>query len=257
MTAKILVLDIETFPNIAYVWKFWKENVGAKQVLHHSQIASFACKWLNEPEVFYFDRFHLETEKALLELLNEFLDHADIVVAHNGDRFDLPTIAGRSIVLGLQPPSPFKTIDTRLSSRKLFNFPSNSLEYLGNVFDVEKKDNHKKFPGFELWAECLKGNAEAWDEMKVYNIQDVITLEQVYLKMRPYINNHPHVTIFDEPKETDAITCPKCGGIHTNRRGFSYTNTGKYQRFTCLDCGGWARTRYTELNRNVKLLRNA
>lgn len=29
-----------------------------------------------------------------------------------------------------------------------------------------KKLNHSKFPGMELWRECLKGNSEAWTEME-------------------------------------------------------------------------------------------
>ena len=33
MPPKILILDVETFPNTAYVWRFFKENIGAKQVI--------------------------------------------------------------------------------------------------------------------------------------------------------------------------------------------------------------------------------
>lgn len=249
----ILILDIETSPNIAYVWRFFKENVGAKQVLEHTTIMSFAAKWLGEHQTFYIDAYK-NTELQILEHLNALLDVADIVVAHNGNKFDLPTIAGRSLVLGLKPPSPFKSIDTCLVARYEFNFPSNSLEYLSGIFGVDKKDNHKKFPGFELWAECLKGNKEAWDEMREYNIQDVITLEQVYLKMRPYMKRHPNVAVFEESND---IHCPKCGSIHVNYRGYTFTNVGKYRKFVCTSCGGWGRSRYTELAKNVNLIGNA
>lgn len=254
MTPRILILDIETAPNVAYVWKFWKENVGAKQVLEHSNIMSFACKWLGEPETYYTDAQY-NSEVVVLEQLLEFLNAADIVIAHNGDKFDLPTIQGRALVLGLKPPSPYKTIDTVRVARYEFNFPSNSLEYLSLILGVEKKDGHKNFPGFELWAECLKGNPAAWEEMRLYNIQDVITLEQVYLKMRPYMRRHPNVAVFEE--ENGQLACPKCGSHHTQRRGFTFTNTGKYQRFVCNGCGGWSRTRYTELKKNSNLLGNA
>lgn len=253
MKPRILILDIETFPNVAHVWRFFKENVGAKQVLEHSTIASFAYKWLGEDGVVYFDAQHQSEKKLLKELLG-VLDAADIVVAHNGNKFDLPTIQGRAMVVGLKPPSPYKTIDTLLVARYEFNFPANSLEYLAILLECAPKLAHKKFPGFELWNECMKGNAEAWEEMKTYNIQDVKTLEEVYLKMKPWMKRHPNVAVYEE---TDELVCPKCGSRHINRRGFAYTNTGKYQRFVCNGCGGWARTRYTELNKNVNLLGNA
>lgn len=239
---RILLLDIETAPNIAYVWKFFKENVSAKQVLEHSTILSFACKWLGEDEIHYFDAWRFE-EKTLLSILNGFLDKADIVVAHNGDSFDMPTIRGRSLVYGLTPPSPYKTIDTKLIARAEFNFASVSLEYLADVLGCTPKQRHVKFPGFELWKECLKGNPEAWDELETYNKADIITLEEVYLRMRPWSRRHPSVSI---DQEDDRPLCPKCGSDHVQFRGFVTTNTQKYRKFQCQNCGGWSRSRYSE-----------
>jgi len=246
--ARILVLDIETAPNIAYVWRFFKENVGAKQVLEHTEIMSFAYKWLGEKEVTYYDTQFTE-EKNILPFLMEALDAADIVVAHNGNKFDLPTIQGRALVAGLRPPSPYKTVDTLLVARYEFNFPSNSLEYLSGVLGVDKKDSHKNFPGFELWSECLKRNPAAWEEMKVYNIQDVDTLEQVYLKMRPWMRKHPNVGVFDEQP---VPVCPNCGSPHIQFRGYAHTSVSKFRRFVCNDCGSWARTRFNVLDKDVR-----
>lgn len=249
--AKILVLDIETAPNIAYVWRFFKENVGAKQVLEHTEIMSFSYKWLGDPTIYYYDK-QFCTEAVLLEPLMEALDDADIVVAHNGAKFDLPTIQGRALVAGFKPPSPYKIVDTVLVARYEFNFPSNSLEYLSGILGVDKKDGHKNFPGFELWAECLKGNPEAWAEMKTYNIQDIVTLEQIYLKMRPWMRRHPNVGVYDDK---DHAVCPKCGSDHIHYRGYAHTNVGRYHRFQCNDCGGWGRHRETiypkELRKNL------
>ena len=240
---KILILDIETFPNTAFVWRFWKENVGAKQVVEHSTIASFAYKWLGEPYVGYFDTQNMSEKKLLKELLN-VLEEADIVVAHNGAKFDLPTIQGRAMVLGLKPPSPYKIVDTLLAARYEFNFPANSLEYLANVFGVVGKGGHKLFPGFELWEQCMKNNPKAWEEMEEYNKQDVVTLEQVYLKMRPWMRRHPNVAIF---MAEDRPLCPKCGSADIQLRGSYATNTYKYRKFRCNGCGGWSRSRYNEL----------
>lgn len=240
----ILILDIETAPKVAYVWRFFKENVGAKQVLEHGHIMSFAAKWLGSNDIIYKEN-RTEDDTNLVKSLISLFDTADIVVAHNGVGFDFPQVMGRALVNGMVPPSPYKVVDTLKVARKEFGFPSNSLEYLAIVLgDKKQKSSHKKFPGFELWLECLRGNEEAWAEMKAYNIQDVETLEEIYLKMRPYMRHHPNVAVFQD--NTDAIQCPKCGGVHLQWRGYAYTNVGKYRRFQCNDCGGWGRTRYTE-----------
>lgn len=246
--AKILLLDVETSPNLAWVWRFYKENVGAKQVLEHTTIMSFAYKWLGEDGVYYESAQH-QSELSLLKKVINVLDLADIVVAHNGNKFDLPTIQGRSLVVGLKPPSPYKTVDTYLVAKYEFNFPSNSLEYLSIILECSPKDSHKEFPGFTLWSECLKGNPKAWKEMQYYNIQDVRTLEEVYLKMRPWMRRHPNVAVFGESEKP---LCPKCGSSHVHSRGYTTTNLYKYKRYQCQQCGGWSRTRFNEYSSDKK-----
>jgi len=242
LKAKVLIIDLETAPKQAYVWRFFKENVGAKQVLGHGYIMSFAYKWLGDKEVSYHET-RTEDDGQLCMELAFVLDQADVVVAHNAERFDLPTARARMLVNGLRPPSPYKVVDTLKVAKKEFLFPSNSLEYLAKVLKCAPKLAHKKFPGFELWAECIKGNEAAWQEMKEYNIQDVDTLEEIYLRMRPWATNHPNIGVFEEQ---DRPICPKCGSAHVQLRGFTVTNVGKYQKFQCQGCGGWARTRFTE-----------
>lgn len=250
--ARILILDIETSPNIAYVWRFFKENIGAKQVLENTKMLSFAAKWLGDDKVYYQD-VQYGDEKQMLSILFGLLDEADIVVAHNGDKFDLPHIQGRGLVLGLKPPAPYKTVDTVKVARYEFNFPSNSLEYLATVLGLEnRKDGHKKFPGFELWIGVLANDPEAWEEMREYNIQDILVLEELYLKMRPWMKRHPNVGVYDDGEKP---VCPKCGSDHIHFRGFAHTNVGRYHRFQCNDCGGWGRTRLSvypnELRKNL------
>lgn len=244
---KILILDIETAPKLAYVWRFFKENISPKQVKEHGHIMSFAAKWLGSEEVLYYENRETDDD-ALLSSLSQLMDEADAVVAHNGRDFDMKQIRARALVNGLKPLSPVKIIDTKIIAKKEFGFPSNSLEYLSKVLNLKnQKKSHAKFPGFELWQECLRGNPDAWAEMREYNIQDVLALEELYLLLRPWDTQHPNVTIYAE--DNSQVACPKCGGFHLQRRGFAYTNVGKYQRFQCTDCGGWGRTRYSEVGK--------
>ena len=241
---KVLILDIETAPNLAYVWRFFKENVSPKQVVENSTLLSYCAKWLGEDQVFYDDCREDLDELGLVLGLAALLDEADVIVAHNGVRFDVPKINTACLRNGVVPPSPFKQVDTFQVAKKKFKFDSNKLEHIADHLELPmKKLAHKKFPGFELWLECLRGNNEAWEEMKEYNINDVLVLEQLYLRLRPWVDNHPNAGVI---LEEDVPVCPKCGSKHLQKRGYSYTTTGKYQRFRCNDCGGWGRSRFTE-----------
>ena len=242
---RILILDIETAPNLAYVWGFFKEHIAPKQVLEDCSILSWSAKWLGDKDIMYADT-QQSSELDILTDLCYFLDKADIVIGHNLKRFDMPKIRGRCLVNGISLPSPYKEIDTYTTARRAFGFDRNTLAEIARMLGVEAKGDHKKFPGFELWSECLKGNNAAWKDMKKYNKQDVLVTEQVYLKIRPYITNHPAVTVHGEIED---ICCPKCGADEgfQERRGYAYTNVGKYQRYKCNHCGGWHRGRKTIL----------
>lgn len=244
---KIATLDIETSPIVAYVWSLWKQNVGLNQIVTDWSILSFCYKWLDQKAVVYHDcagQENVRDDSNLLALLWEFLDEADIVIAQNGVAFDVKKITARFIQSGMPPPSPFKVVDTMLEAKKLARFTSNRLAWLSDVLTDTPKSEHKKFPGFELWTECLADNPEAWAEMKKYNIVDVKATEKVYLALRPYITGHPNVAAYDD--EETLTRCPKCGSDDLQSRGVALTQTGKYRRWCCNACGGWARARYTE-----------
>lgn len=254
----ILYLDIETAPKLAYVWQFFKAMIGAKQVKEHGHIMSFSAIWNDDDDaniLYYENRTQDDTD--IVAKLIRLLDEADIVIGHNVEAFDVATINGRALTLGIRPPSPYKIVDTYKVAKKEFKFESNSLEYLTTVLPIRhKKLSHAKFPGFELWLACMSGIEEAWREMKEYNINDTLAVRDVYKQMRPWIRNHPNMAVFDEVEEH---VCPACGSKHLHSRGFAYTNVGKYKRFHCQSCGKWSRTRFSERNKDTarSLLTNA
>lgn len=233
---KILIFDIETAPNLAWVWGKWKQNISSGQFVEKSYIMSFAAKWLHSDEVIYIDNRHND-DRELVKTLYNLLDEADVVVAHNGDKFDLPTVIGRGVVHGFKPPSPYHSVDTLKVSRKKFRFLSNSLADLCQELGLPLKGDHKKFSGFSLWVQCLKQNEEAWQEMKEYNIQDIYSLEALYLRLLPYISNHPNVGEYNE-------SCPSCGSLDLQKRGVYKAKSGlSYQRFCCSSCGSWSKSK--------------
>jgi hypothetical protein len=259
---KIVTLDIETAPLQSYHWGMWQQNINLSSIQDEWTILSFSAKWLHEPakKIIYRDtggrgpdkvRDDLDLLKDLWDILNE----ADIVITQNGISFDIKKINSRMLMNNFPPYSPIKTIDTKVVAKKHFSFTSNKLQWMSEHLTRTKKSEHKSFPGFELWSECLKDNPRAWAEMKKYNCIDTLSTEELYLKMRPWIEGHPSISNYSD-KET--IACPKCDSNNVVLRGYCTTQTGKYKRYVCKDCGGWSRTRFSlnTKNKSRSLLSN-
>lgn len=246
MTAKIFLFDIETAPLTANCWSMWKQNIGWNQLIEDWYMLTWAGKWLGEDNIL-FDSNHLhgdpKDDEAICASLHACLDEADIVVAHNGNRFDIKKVNARFIGHGMEPPSPYRKVDTLLEARKNFAFTSNRLDALGDTLGFGRKIDTG---GFSLWTRCMSGEIEAFEEMVEYNIQDIALLESVYLKLRPWMQQHPNVNVFDDD---ETPRCPKCGGTHLNYRGYATTQMARYHRFQCMDCGGWGRDRVHMLDK--------
>lgn len=232
----ILIYDIETTPNLGYVWGKWQQDV--IQFKSQWELLCFSYKWLGDKQVNVLGR-DVGSEKDLVLHLHEAFNLADVVIAHNGDQFDQKMMNAKFIEYGLNPPSPYKSIDTKKVAKRYFRFTSNKLDDIGDLLGVGRK---LQTGGFELWLGCMQNDPKAWKKMKQYNKQDVVLLEQIYLKLRPWIDNHPSVALIDG----EMHSCPKCGSDKLQSRGYRYTKVAKQRRYQCMNCGGWCQGRYTE-----------
>lgn len=233
---KILLLDIETAPNVAYVWGLFKENIPLQRLVDSGYVLCWAAKWYGEDNVM-FDSVYQSRPKKMLQRIHKLLEEADAVVHYNGTRFDIPTLNKEFLLNRMTPPSAYRHIDLLTTARGRFRFVSNKLDYVAQALGVGKKHKHQ---GFELWIKCMNRDSDAWKEMEEYNKQDVVLLESVYDIFRPWIRNHPNVALYNGNGDN---SCPSCGSDHVVRRGFSYTTTGRYQRYRCGTCGHWSRDR--------------
>lgn len=231
---KILLLDIETAPNVAHVWGLFQQNIGINQLIDSSFVMCWSAKWLGEEEIF-FDSFVKNTPRRMLKKIHRLLEEADVVITFNGNRFDLPTLNKEFLIYGFPPPAKPQQIDLLKVARKQFRFPSNKLDYVAKSLGVGEKVKHA---GHELWIQCLNKDEHAWEIMEEYNKQDVRILEAVYQRLLPWIPNHPNHGLY-----SDLMVCPNCGSDSLVRRGFTYTSAGKYQRYQCSGCGSWCKDR--------------
>jgi len=249
---KVLIYDIETAPILSYVWGLWDNNVALNQIASDWHILSWSAKWLGDPasKVMYMDQRNsknIEDDRDILKHIWSLLDEADIVITQNGKSFDQKKLNARFIMHGFQPPSSYKHIDTKLLAQKHFGFTSLKLEYMtGKLCTKYKKLKHAKYPGFEMWRECMSGNISAWKEMERYNKRDVLALEELYTKLIPW-DNSINFALYDE---STASNC-KCGGSFV-KNGFYYTTVGKYQRYKCKKCGSESRDRQNLLSEEKK-----
>jgi hypothetical protein len=200
----------------------------------------FAAKWLGGkmethalPDFKSYKRGS-ENDLLLVTELWKLLDEADVVIAHNGDQFDIKKANARFTFYNLPPPSPYKTIDTLKVARRYFNFTSNKLDDLGKHLGYGRKLVHT---GFNLWKGCMTGDPEAWKKMIAYNKRDVVLLEQIYLHFRPWIVGHPNVAVLSEKPES----CPNCGSSNIHQRGTGINKSGTYIRYQCMTCKAWSK----------------
>lgn len=249
---KILILDTETAPLEAYVFGLWKQNIAWDHTIAQWFMLCWSAKWLFSNEILTDcvtgEEALKEDDSRIMTTLWELIDKADIVVAHNAKGADIPWLNTRFILNGLTPPKPYFIIDTLDIARRQFAFSSNKLDALAGYFGIE----HKMDTDFNLWKRCKHGDDKALAYMQEYNMKDVDILEEIFLKIRPWIKNYPNANNFIN---SNIPICATCGSenIEELKGQYYYTSVGKYSLYRCRDCGAITRGRYNlRLPRNIK-----
>ena len=235
---KIILFDIETslmkvasfglkndfiqHTNILQDWSIicacWKE-LGVKKIESVSVI--------DDPKRFKKDS---TDDYFVVNSLREMLLQADILIGHNLNSFDVKKLNARIIYNGMKPVPPVKTIDTLREARKIAKFTSNRLDYLGKFLGVGGKLSTEG----GLWLRTLNNDSSAIKSMVVYCKRDVQVLEDVYLKLRPFMINHPNIA------DVYTLHCPKCNcsDITKHKPRVSASGIVK-QQYQCKGCFGY------------------
>jgi hypothetical protein len=247
---RILLFDIETAPLEVYVWHLWKNVVSPGMVIKDRSMLSWSAKWLFSDKIFgevvsAKEAFNRE-DSSILSGLWTLLNDADIVIAHNGNGFDVKISNARFALNGINPPMPYRTIDTLLAARRVFNVSSFKLDDLNAYFGLDMKMEHE---GMSLWRKCVNHDTEALRTMLKYNKRDVVILEELYLKIRPWIRAHPNLGLYID---TDKEVCTNCGNDSLNWAGYYYTPAGRYRSFRCDSCKAIGRSRVSDLDKETR-----
>jgi hypothetical protein len=237
---RIILWDIETTQNLVAVFQLKNNDwINPDNIIRERYIVSACWKVLGESKVhsvsvlddpkLYAKDPH--NDLHVVKTLHKVLSEADVIIAHNGDAYDIKFTEARMLIQGLSPLPPLTKIDTLKAARDRFMFNANNLNYLGKVLGCGEKVHTE--PG--LWLRVLNGDKNAIKAMVAYNKQDVVLLEKVFLKLQPYIANHINRQLYGE------VGCPRCASHKVQSRGVHRAISNVYQRYQCQDCGGWFR----------------
>lgn len=204
-----------------------------------SYITHFGYKWLEEKRIYCKDltdfksfKTDIYNERELLEFISKLFLQADHLVGHYATKFDRRYLNAKFLQYGL-PPIPsgaeLKQSDTCLLARQHLKLSSNRLDNVAQFLKMPMK-RKKNWP--DDWIKMTKGDKEAFKRVKTYCIGDIVTLENVYKKLRTLSLNSPNLS-----HTTNTAVCPACGSSHYFKNG-SVSFKGKIrQRYVCRDCG--------------------
>jgi len=221
---KILFFDIESIGVNAL-----KADLG--------RVVCFGYKWQGQKEAHVVTMTKSELkhfdDKPLLEKISKLYIEAELTVAHYGSVFDRRFLQGRLLINNLPPWPMTKMRDTCMIFRSVANFSSNRLKYLCKILKLGNQKLDNNWP--DAWFEVMRGNMKALKEMAIYCRGDVMALEDLYNRVRPFDN--AHTRMYNKGR------CRVCGSDKLQYRGFAYMGEQKYRRYQCTSCSKWDRER--------------
>ena len=236
---RLLSIDIETLPGKFYAWSPANDYLGHHMMIEDWSLLSYSAKWIGDDRIISSVLTSEETikrdDRRLSIQIQALLDNAHTVITHNGRRFDIKKINTRLWKYRLQKPSDYRVIDTLVSAKAVFGMMYNTMDAIAEFVERDRKLS----TDFSLWARADHGDPAALQEMLEYNDQDVLTQEQIYMEMRPWIKGHPNLAII-----AGVDACPICLHDKYKHIGYHYTNKKAYKEYRCNHCGStWHATK--------------
>jgi DNA polymerase elongation subunit (family B) len=235
----VAVFDIETLPMRVETFSLWDQNIGVEQVIDSGMMLSWAGKYLGDGTIYSdivspSEAVNRDTKRISISIY-EFLKNASAGIGHNLRSFDAKIINTEFLKNDI-PLLRYRIIDTLEIAKSNLRFDSNKMGYINRVLGIREKISNDGFP---LWRRCGLGDEEALDTMADYNAGDVIATEELFLKLRPFIGNTLNFSTYN--LDSDELAC-HCGSINVKlENSFWFTNTGKYSKYRCGDCGSLLR----------------
>lgn len=243
MSARILVLDIETQRAVVETFSLFRPFIHIDRVIVPTRVLCFAAKWRGEDSMIFKSCWQDGDEPAYLRMMQSawnLLNEADIVVTWNGDRFDVQWFEAEFVRLGLGRPMPYKSVDLIKTHKRFFKggMMSMKLDWSSRMILKDRKVPHG---GADLWHDIRHGTRDerraACRVMREYNEHDVNLTARLFDEFLPYLQ--VNLALY-ERNDDELLHCTKCNGTDLKRDGTSWyaTLAGLYQMYRCKnpDC---------------------
>ena len=240
---KIILWDLETLPNPEIVLKNLQSIgnwPGRTMKAELNSIISFGYKFLGADKAEVINAWDfpnwnedVNDDSVLVGIIYEILMDADGIATHNGKRFDMKVLNTRLARWGYPPLDKRPHADTCVVAKRSLTLYSNSLNNVAKFYGCESKMKHT---GWDMWMQMYKRDAPSMKLMSEYCAQDVEVLEQVFLKLRPFMKRAelPDYGIY---KDIEGHVCPNCGGTKLAKNGKRMVKSGMQQNYLCGTCG--------------------
>ena len=218
---KILIYDLETSPNVGWFWRAgFKQNIGTNQILKERAVICVSYKWAGEDQVYNLVWDKEQNDKFLIEQFVQVLNEADLIVAHNGDNFDIKWLKTRALFHRIPMLPNYKQFDTLKVAKSKLYLNSNRLDYISKFLGFEGKIQTTP----DLWNKVvILNDRETLKDMLEYCDEDVRQLEKVYNELKYLDNPRFHAGVLNGTiKQTSPIT----GSVNIEHVKTVTTNTG-------------------------------
>ena len=257
---KYLYWDLETSYMQGYFFDIWNINIAMSQVTKQSHLLS--ASWAMNDEEPVGVRLTPEDVKTGNDLevvvkLIEAINSCDVVVTFNGKKFDVKKLNTRALYWGLPPVVIPRHVDLMQDAKRLFKFPSNSMQ---NISQYLGEDGKISTGGSRLWQRCAEyKNYDACDsalqEMLTYNLQDIVATRDLHKRFMGWSKNTPNIATITKQvqgrdlKEDTELLCIHCGSNDVSKimvdgvAKKGYTAVSSFDLYRCgeSDCRGVSR----------------
>jgi hypothetical protein len=241
---KILILDVERLCGITEQY-WWDRGDLKNRYIHYESVirqprTTIVCaKWYDSDEIIELTEWDKGGRKKFLRNIHNLISECDVLVGHNVDQADVPWVAGDLYLEGNLPPlPPFKTVDTLKVLRRQFKSgaPFKSLDAFCQIVGIPGKSD--RYDRGAMERAVTEKSVPDRQRLVSYCSGDVVATQALYDYLRPFITNHPTLSV--DGKDPLRV-CHRCGHDTEPVARRYVANVLSYSMRKCVSCGAYSR----------------